>query len=69
MGGSFKIGMRVFGWQIEGWGEFIGVAVLRLGCNYLGGSFQAEMRLFGWLGRCHLVGSFEAGMTLFGWQF
>ncbi len=48
MVGSFKVGLRPFGWQFYGWAETSRVTVLRLAFDYSGGSFKARMGLFGW---------------------
>ena len=48
LGGKFKAGMRLFGWQFQGWEGIIWLAVLRLRLDYFGRCFKAGMRLFGW---------------------
>ena len=40
-GGSFKIGVRLFGWLFRGAGEAIWEAVLKLGGNLLCAGFKA----------------------------
>lgn len=48
MGGSFKAGRRLVGWQFGGSAQILWVAVIRLGCDYLIGSFEAWVKLFRW---------------------